>query len=81
MRLLHLTPVQLPPGEYKYKVVISTGPVLVQTRADNADSFATETDGSLSASGNGTFKIGKGELLQVSLQSGDAFYINETGIE
>lgn len=76
MKLEDLTPKKLTAGLYKYKAVVSTGPILVQTRAGNDDSFSTETDGSIASSENGTIRIGKGEELQVSLQAGDSFYIS-----
>jgi len=74
-KLADLDPLEYPPGTYKFKAVVSTGPILIQSKMPEESAFSTDTDGTITASENGVMVIGQGESIQVSLEAGDEFHL------
>jgi hypothetical protein len=75
IKLDDLDPLTYRAGTYKYKAVVSTGPILIQSKMPGESVFSTVTDGSIAASEDKLIDIAEDELIQVSLEAGDEFYL------
>ena len=75
IKLEDLDPLTWPPGTYKYKAVVSTGPILIQNKLPGESSFSTVSNGSITASEDNLIDIALDETIQVSLEAGDEFYL------
>lgn len=76
MRVFPGVATPLAPGLYQYNTVIATGPVLLQISTDDGATFRTMTDGSIAATGDGTFQWGKGYIFKATVPSGDTLDIS-----
>jgi len=83
MQLSDDKPVTPGQGQYKYTAIVTTGPILIQSRMKGASSFNTVTDGSIAASEDKLISIASLEEIKVQLGASDEFYLSivESGLD
>jgi len=76
MKLLDDEAIEFKQGQYKYKAVVVTGPILIQSKAEGEAAYSTVTDGSIAATEDKLMSISEGESIKVQLAASDEFYIS-----